>query len=72
MQRRAPLLTNVTLALIVLALLAIEAYIVLIKHRFGGDRVALGALCKQDGLSSVGSNETPSKDVYVNCSGFHS
>lgn len=64
------MLTNMCLALIVLILLTGEAYMLFLKHTFGGSRVAVGGICKQDGPSNIDSKKALHKDVYVNCSGF--
>lgn len=71
MDTRSSRLANLALALIVLVLLAGEAYILSLKRALGGNRMATLGTCKQDGLSATGLKEAPQKDVYVNCSGFH-
>ncbi len=70
MYRRPALLTNISLALIVLILLTGEIYILFLKQKFGGHRVAAQSTCRNDGVSNIGSYEALRKDVYVNCSGF--
>ncbi len=68
MNLRFSYIVNVSLVLIVLVLLSTEAYLLFLKQKLGGNRVAALGNCDENEHAA----ESSGKDVYVNCSGFHS
>lgn len=63
-------IASIALAFIVFSLLGVEAYLLFLKHKFTGTRIATHSACTPDAHNAIVANGERSKDVYVNCSGF--